>query len=673
MKRLIIFLVMLAALAYSGLAFAQEPQVQLQVARVEPGIVTAYNPALVTVFGTGFTEATTVRLVGAGLVTVRFVNTGALLIEIPNTLGPSVYAVEVSDPQFGTALSPNPLSVVAPTATPLPPLEPTEYIPPPTLAPPTMIPGKPVLVARNFSVSPNPALPGQPVTLTMEIVNQGNRTAQGVSLALATGSKFIPAGGQSAATLPNIQPGTVVTASITVTAMLDAPAGPNTVPLTLAYTDFEGEPLTAAVTLSVDVTAQARTSTVVVSRYRTLPLSAQPGQELSLQLQLTNTGNDTAAEVIVKLKEGMLLPGYNGDSVVAGDLAPGASTVVELPVIVSQEAKSGIQPQALTILYTQGSEAKTVDTSVSLQVEIPQVNKPLLLLESYNLGDEEVLAPGQKFTMTFTLHNIGSASAENLLITFGTVETTGGDSGSGDGSSGGGSTGGSGSGSGGGSTTITPGNLFAPQGSGGALFAEALDAGKTMTLTQEFMVNGTAKSGIFNLPMTLIYQDDKNNSITNTVNASLPIVVLPRVQIVQSSPLPEMMNVGEAMPIGVTVTNLTSTAVRLINYKVEAENADILEGAEGILSNLTADEPLNLGAVVMAQGDGHVEITLTITYLDDLNQLRELVEVFEAEAQTPPPPEPMPEETPPPVVEETPAPAEDTLGRILLGLLGLGS
>src|SRR5689334_16270209 len=144
MKRYSIFLLTLLTLAFGAMAAAQddpEPVPVVQVARVEPSVITAYNPPLVTVFGTGFTDKTTVRLVGAGLVKVTFVNAGALLIEIPNTLGPAVYAVEVSDPLFGTATSPNSLNIISPTATPLPPAEPTEFIPIPTLAPPTQVPG----------------------------------------------------------------------------------------------------------------------------------------------------------------------------------------------------------------------------------------------------------------------------------------------------------------------------------------------------------------------------------------------------------------------------------------------------------------------------------------------------------------------------------------------------
>jgi hypothetical protein len=69
-----------------------------------------------------------------------------------------------------------------------------------------------------------------------------------------------------------------------------------------------------------------------------------------------------------------------------------------------------------------------------------------------------------------------------------------------------------------------------------------------------------------------------------------------------------------------------------------------------------------------------VRVTLTLTYLDDLNAERTLVRIVETRAvQPPPPPEEVFVPEPIPVV---PVEAEEdgsVLGRLLRGLLGLGS
>src|SRR5690606_13937471 len=107
----------------------------------------------------------------------------------------------------------------------------------------------------------------------------------------------------------------------------------------------------------------------------------------------------------------------------------------------------------------------------------------LLLLSSYEIG-ADTLKPGDRFTLTLALQNVGAASANNLLLTFGTVES----------SSDGGSGSGSGSGSGTGSTQTTstsPSSTFAPLGNGGRIYIGGLTAGSiTEVITQDFMVSG---------------------------------------------------------------------------------------------------------------------------------------------------------------------------------------
>src|SRR5690606_37450427 len=122
----------------------------------------------------------------------------------------------------GTASLSNVLEVRAPAPTAAPPttVPPTQE-PTSTPLPPTPVPGQPSLLARNFSTNPEEVLPGGTVTLTFEVVNQGNRTAQGVFVSVDSGGKFVPAAGQASATLPDIAPGGVYSVSLSVVAAMD--------------------------------------------------------------------------------------------------------------------------------------------------------------------------------------------------------------------------------------------------------------------------------------------------------------------------------------------------------------------------------------------------------------------------------------------------------------------
>src|SRR5262249_26455557 len=158
---------------------------------------------------------------GFGLLDTTLVNNGALTAEVPGNVPVGEYQVEVSDPAGGTVRSPNKFRVVAPPPTEAPPA--TEA---PTLEPPTAVPGQPSLLVRNYSSNPTSVAPGGNVTLTLEIINQGNRTAQGASIAIDAGGSIVAAGGQAVATLPDIGPGASAMISLGAVASLTATAGP---------------------------------------------------------------------------------------------------------------------------------------------------------------------------------------------------------------------------------------------------------------------------------------------------------------------------------------------------------------------------------------------------------------------------------------------------------------
>jgi hypothetical protein len=218
-NRLIVLMVVAALALLSGAVFAQsgeggpveqplQPQQEtpLSVTGAEPPSVTSGQNNTISVFGANFTNSSVVRLVGFGLLETTFINGNALTAVVPGSVGPGTYTINVSDPANGEAVAPTQLTVNAPfvptatftTAPTFSPPTPTN-----TLAPPTPVPGQPSLVVRNFTSIPSGVAPGGSVVISFEIVNQGNRTAEGVSVSLDSGGKFVPAAGQASATLPN--------------------------------------------------------------------------------------------------------------------------------------------------------------------------------------------------------------------------------------------------------------------------------------------------------------------------------------------------------------------------------------------------------------------------------------------------------------------------------------
>jgi hypothetical protein len=133
--------------------------------------------------------------------------------------------------------------------------------------------------------------------------------------------------------------------------------------------------------------------------------------------------------------------------------------------------------------------------------------------------------------------------------------------------------------------------------------------------------------------------------------------------------------VGEPLLLGLDIINVGRRDVDLTFVNVESDNGEIVDGDETFLGTLKTTEDTSVSATIMPSDEGPLTITVTFHYLDDLSQEKSIVETYQVEVMQPPPP---PEEisTPPPDInaetEEEPD-NNDFLGRLLLGLLGLGS
>jgi hypothetical protein len=656
---------------------ATQPTEPLTITRTEPGQITTGQAVTLSVLGTGFSSTSTVRLVGFGFLETTFVNSQALTASVPAGLPPGQYGVEVSDPPRGTVGSPNSLNVVQPTTTPaqLPTFEPPTAIP--TVEPPTPVPGQPSLIVRNFVSTPTVVQPGDMVELRFEIVNQGNRPAQGIAVSVGAEGQFVPANGQATATIGDIQPGGSATVTLNVIASMSAEAGPNSVPISMSYRDFSGESYTSSATVSVEVGESAEASQVVLVRYSTQPDPVEPGQRIIVDVLVMNTGTEVARQVLLRIagEDGLLLPGLQGDSFALGDIAPQESKNLSVPMVVGMDAEAGPQAQPITLSWLQ--DAETQESAGSITVDVARViePEPVILLQSYSTG-EELLEPGDSFTLDLMLRNVGNADASSLLITFGTVDAqSGGGSGdSGSGDSGGDTGSGTGTGSSGGGSTTTTGiadNAFATIGSGSTLYAGDLPASGELNIMQQFVVNGTVESGIYSIPVTVRYTTDEGETEQLTLPASVIVIAPPQLQVALASPLPETANAGEPLPVSLNIANTGEDAVTVTVVNVTGENGEIMEGAETTIGSIAADDDASVNALMMPSAEGPFSITFTLHYRDDLNQMRTLDFTYPSEAVQPPPPpeEPFPPETAP-VVEE---PEEDnSLGRLLLGFLGLG-
>lgn len=648
-----------------GIVSAQTDVPPITVTATSPKQIISGQSGILVITGTEFRSTTSVALVGSGNLSVTLVSSTELRAAIPSNLAVGQYIISVTDSQGGSN-SAFTLTVVSPP-TAIPPTSVPVATDVPTAIPiPTDLPGAPSLLIRSFSANPATIKPGDITTFTFDVVNQGSRVAQGVSISVDPGGKFVSANGQSNVLLPDLAVTAAFSVRIAVVASKDTQDGPQTVGLTMSYRDFSGQSYTSKGSLTVTVNAEPQASQITLSRYQFDPSPVIPGQPVKVTILLMNSGNETASQVLVSIPtDGILLAGAQGNSFPVGDIKAGASASVDMPLIVSGTAKSGPQSQAVAISYLQKGEAKNVpNASMTLNVAKVDMPAPVMIVDSFDTGFD-VLTPGQEFSLTLNLRNIGNDAAKGLIVTFGGVDSSGGGIDPTPGASA--------------STTTNPSSTFAPIGSVGTLNIGDVPAekDKVITLSQKFIVSGSVDSGIYALPITLRYQRSDGSFSQDNLRASLAVIVPPQIRIKEVNPLPTQVSVGDSLSLSLEIANRGRKAVNFTNAVITTENADIMSGETTYLGPLRNDDQTTLDASFMPPAEGAIVITVTLNYTDDLNRPQTIVQTYQLEALPAPPP--IDFGTPPPDNGDNGAPTEptlssrDLLGRVLLGLLGLGS
>lgn len=625
--------------------------IPLTITRSEPQQINNGQANTLSVLGSGFTTGATVRLVGYGLLETSILNNNAMTATVPMGLPAGTYTVEITDSSGRLVQSPNRLTVG------IPPLPTNTPQPLPT---PIIIAQLPALSISNFVAAPSTIIAGQSTQLTFIVQNRGNQTARTITVTLGTGSQFVVSGGQSSIIIPDLTAGAIYNASMAVTAIQSIPSGAVTIPLKISYQSPAGDALTGDAELSVSVSPSVNQSQIMIDGYTVDPTLVEPGKPAIVRLTITNYGDTTASQVALRVTgvDAVLLPNGQGDTFVVGDVQPTARLPLQMSLIVNSGAKNGAQIQPITISYIQNGEAKETTSAITVNVATVDKPQPFLMLSSYETG-YDILTPGTRFTLDIVLQNVGRESADAVTVTFGTVQSTGGNPDPNNPDNGGSQT-----------NTTSP-TTFAPLGTAGVSFVGKVATAEIVNISQEFIVAGDVSSGIYSLPITLQYILPDLSNKQDLLNLSLVVIAPLRLRINPPNPMPEFLTAGEPMPIMLELTNLGKTRIDLSEATVTAENGEVLDGATIQLEPLPIDEDTSLTALVMPLEEGTLTVNIALAYINDLGQTETVELTYTATVM------PMPEISEEPYIPEepvpTPEPEVDWFGRLVMAFVGLGS
>ena len=350
--------------------------------------------------------------------------------------------------------------------------------------------------------------------------------------------------------------------------------------------------------------------------------------DFKLNLVIDNAGTSAAYSVQAVFSSADLVPLKNGGVAVLG-LVP-AGDQVNIPQtfkVTGQIYGKSLVPIDVTVTYYDDKGTSYTDkftlsipttggggSGVVYPTSTPtSVKASQLVITSY-AASVDPLQPGEQFTLTMTVQNVGNMKAQRVTMIVG-----------------GGSSGTS-------SLTPQPGGVsggsgeftnFAPVGASNVQSLGDLGAGEMIQAKQNLIVNVSTNPGAYPMKVTFSYLNDKNEVINDEQVITLLIYSLPNVDVSFYRP-PDPFFVGQSGALPIQVVNIGKRLTVLGNIKLESESGTI-ENGTGLIGSIDAGGYFTIDSMFTPEKSGPMTLNVTIDYTDDFNQARTLKKTLQVE------------------------------------------
>ena len=512
---------------------------------------------------------------------------------------------------------------------------------------------RPLIFIRSSWVEPAVVAPGQLCRLYLELHNVGDASASNVVVSIA-GTNFVPELSSSVKTVGSLQSDEHATVWQEMRAVPNIESGAYPVTVAINYGDEAGYTYASTETVGIKVLAptptvkpQAGKPQIVIESFTAEPLPV-PGDTFTLTLTLHNSGSGAARNVSLThgAPSSFAVLG-TGNVTSAGNLGWQQTVAVAIPLTVDRAAKAGVNLHPITLDYdnTAGEHVQSAQ-NIAIQVGQGEVAsatpEPLVVIESYG-AEPEPLTPGQPFTLTLRVLNVGTADAQRVMLTLGKQ---------------------------GDASKSAP---IAPLGTGNVRYLPELKAGAQAEVVNQFIVDGTADAGVYVMTIGLEFGGSGEKPITRDEQISLVVKVLPQLLFNFYRPLQPAV-VGQPIDLPIEILNVGRKAVA--SNEAELVSSELAVDTPKIyIGTLDSGIPFTWDARATADSPGEKHFTIRVHYIDDFNQ----PQVFEGErvitVEAAPEVDPAgPDGQGAPGDGSTPEqPQRPWLIRLLRGLFGLGS
>ncbi len=308
--------------------------------------------------------------------------------------------------------------------------------------------------------------------------------------------------------------------------------------------------LALALMIAASGVSAAGGAMVTASILRYEPTPAEQGNTVDVWVQLSNAGTKADMVAVKFLPEYpySLAPGVQGE-VDIGTISATENKVVKFTLFIDPNAPNG--DRNVKFLYKHG----TVDTWAQLEAPITiQTQNAGLMIDSYVIEPSPVV-PGQIFNVTLKFRNAGKIAVKNLDVSFDLPEGT-----------------------------------FSTIGTGAKKRVDYIAAEETETVGFQMASDTSTAVKVYNVPVTLSYQDERNKQYTDTAKISIVVNAKPEISMsVDSTKFSSKTSPGT---VSVKIVNKGVVNMKYVSIKlIETPDYEVLSSSnEAYVGNLDSDD-----------------------------------------------------------------------------------
>lgn len=415
--------------------------------------------------------------------------------------------------------------------------------------------GRPILTMRSYTVTPSPVQAGQEFTVEIEIYNNGSRAGEN-TIAIFSGGDFLPVG-DAGHLLWQLHINRTVKVSQKMRAPATLSAGVHRLQVDLGANDYEGNHYDYPQIIPVEVVVPNRGAAsappkVVIEGAETDPGLLAPGTPFSLTLTLANQGDRSASDIFVGCAEDSLTVPLEGSPLAFVErIAAGEVATVTLPLMLAWEvAQGGRQRIPLELDYHDaGGNAYQDSQSIGVEVDAGLASSPQLVVERYQAEPASPM-PGEPFTLTLNLRNVGSEAARMSSLAFGGLD----------------------------GARLAP---FITVDAGHMLFVGEVPPNETVEVVQRLAVDETAQPQTYSLPLLIDYRDGRGKSSSQSQPLNLVVrarpVRAPQLVIVAYHTLPDFVTPGDPLTLTAEIANVGSADANSLLLALGGQDGAALE------------------------------------------------------------------------------------------------